>query len=88
MHDAFQEAQAADLAKTSKRAPIEAIANPFVSEVESVQDGMTTIGINKSTKSTPESKLESDLSACTVTPPKGSAPVVEIKKGKQEIIIL
>lgn len=88
MHDGFQEAQAANMAKTSNEALIEPIVHRFVSEVESVRDSMTMIGLNKSAKATPEPQMETDVFGDTVTQPKESMPVVEIKKGKQIIIIL
>lgn len=82
MHNEFEEAQAAAVAKT-KRAQIEAIAHPFVSEVETVQKGMTTIGISEGTKSASQPAIETDVFGDTVTQPKEFKSTVELKKGKQ-----
>lgn len=79
MYDEFEE----DQAKTSKRAPTEAMVHPFLTEVEAVQDGMTTAGIIAAAKPTPEPRMETDVFGDTVTQSKELMPLVEIKKGKQ-----
>lgn len=83
VYDGFEEAQTAAVVKTSKRVPIAATDNPFVSEVEAVRDDMTLIGLNEATTSTPDPNMEIDVFGDTVTRPEESKPLIEIKKGKR-----